>query len=226
MLRQGVLPSVFPWNKLKKAALKTDEEINKESDVGEVKQEGSEIKEEPSTTTTELQPAVINTDESKPPAAQGESSTATMEQDGNTDVPTSQGTIKFTINEQIEALDFNQVWSAARIVEIDYEENEVLIHFEDDKCSSKPDEWICMDSARLRPPQPDAPVGSDKKFVLGERCMASWNDARKFPATVQRIIDEGKEIFFVFISLFFEINFVFFDPYSGEKVCVGTNRKI
>lgn len=203
MLRQGVLPSVFPWNKLKKTALKSDDEINKESGVGEVKQESGEIKEEPSTTTTELEPAVINTNENKPPAAQAESSTATMEQDVNKDEPASQGSIKFTINEQIEALDFNQVWSAARIVEIDYEENEVLIHFEDDKCSSKPDEWICMDSARLRPPQPDAPVGTDKKFVLGERCMASWNDARKFPATVQRIIGEGKKKnFFVFVFFF------------------------
>lgn len=190
MLRQGVLPSVFPWNKLKKDAkktsLKSEDEIKEEPDDQEIKEENIEKKQEP-ITENDMESAAIDTDE-KPPATQIES----MDQETKKAVQTAPGTINFTINEHIQALDFNQVWSSARIVEIDYEENEVLIHFEDDKCSSKPDEWICMDSARLRPPQPDEPQGADENFVLGERCMASWSDARKFPATVQRIIDEGK----------------------------------
>lgn len=37
---------------------------------------------------------------------------------------------------------------SAKVVEIDWDEREVLIHF--DKSSSRFDEWIPMDSSRLR----------------------------------------------------------------------------
>lgn len=40
---------------------------------------------------------------------------------------------------------------AARVVETDWVDREVLIHF--DKWSSRFDEWIPMDSSRLRVPQ-------------------------------------------------------------------------
>lgn len=153
MLKQGVLPSVFPWSKLKK----TDEKTERKA---------------------ETKPAVEKAE--KQPAMQS----ATIEQKAKT-LHTPYGSMNFTINSPIEALDFNDTWSLARIVEVDYEENEVLIHFE--KCSSKHDEWICMDSARLRPLQPIGEV-----FEVGERCMASWSDARKFPATVQKIVEKGE----------------------------------
>lgn len=200
MLRQGVLPSVFPWNKLKKESkksnLKSEEEIKKEPDTSKTKQECMEVKTE-SITDSQLAAAILD---EVPSNLKAESSTA--EQEAKKIVQTPQGTINFAINELIEALDFNQKWSSARIVEIDYEENEVLIHFDNDKCSSKPDEWICMDSARLRPVQPNAlKESSDEKFILGERCMASWSDARKFPATVKKIIDEGKSEYYYLILI-------------------------
>lgn len=179
MLKQGVLPSVFPWSKLKKeskrGAAKQVEEKKETSE--EVKKETIEnVEEEIAKTATE-------SNDEKPPSTTIEQETKTMQ--------TSAGAMNFAIDEPIEALDFNQMWSSARIVEIDYEENEVLIHF--DQYSSKHDEWICMDSARLRPLQPKESEG--EKFEIGERCMASWSDARKFPATVQRIIDAGKKRF-------------------------------
>ena len=56
---------------------------------------------------------------------------------------------KFAPNTRIEALDFNQTWSPATILEVDYEENEVLVHF--DSYSNKYDEWICINSSSIRP---------------------------------------------------------------------------
>lgn len=185
MLRQGVLPSVFPWNKLKKES--------KKKSVDEVKVEPSDVQHdvevnEEQAPIENLEVLTQSTDE-KPSDTHAEA--PTVEQNVKKVVQTPQGAINFAINEHIEALDFNQSWNSAKIVEIDYEENEVLIHF--DKYSSKHDEWICMDSARLRPLQPDVPKeGCTEKFVLGERCMASWSDARKFPATVQKVLEQGK----------------------------------
>jgi PHD finger protein 20 len=40
----------------------------------------------------------------------------------------------------------------ARVVEVDYDDREVLVHF--DRWSSRYDEWIKMDSPRLRAPGP------------------------------------------------------------------------
>lgn len=49
------------------------------------------------------------------------------------------------------------------------------------------DEWISMDSSRLRAIQQykKAPIS----FVVGEQCLARWSDARKFPATVQKVLE-------------------------------------
>lgn len=59
--------------------------------------------------------------------------------------------MKYHPGETIEAKDFDGKWYPAQISEIDWNDKEILVHFE--KC----DEWIQMDSSRLRhlpkPPQ-------------------------------------------------------------------------
>lgn len=93
----------------------------------------------------------------------------------------------FSPGAKLEAQDFDGKWHEAKMVEVDSDEREVLIHF--DKNEKLSDEWIPMDSVRLRP------VSVVKKlelFVVGEKCMARWNDSRKFPATIQKIVDDGK----------------------------------
>lgn len=103
----------------------------------------------------------------------------------------SASSIVFAPGTKLEAKDFNGKWHEAKIVEVDSDEREVLIHFEkNDKLS---DEWIPMDSVRLRPVQV---IKKSDLFVIGEKCMARWNDSRKFPATVQRIIEDGKNFTF------------------------------
>lgn len=43
-----------------------------------------------------------------------------------------------------------------------------------------------MDSSRLRPAQPVV------TFEVGEKVLARWNDCRKFPATVKRVLENGE----------------------------------
>lgn len=50
------------------------------------------------------------------------------------------------------------------------------------------DEWIPMDSSRLRVPVEKSPI----EFKPGDRCLARWTDSRKFPATVVRPLENSK----------------------------------
>ncbi|KAK5646830.1 hypothetical protein RI129_005294 [Pyrocoelia pectoralis] len=229
MLRQGVLPSVFPWSKLKKEPELTTI-IKKESEVTtkpmQVEPEicpdivmKTEIKEEPSDLilNADIKQESFHDDFAQCETSQPvvEKSSTTIEQKGKS-IQTPSGLLNFSVNTRLEALDFNQMWFPAHIVEVDYEESEVLIHFE--KYSSKYDEWISMNSSRLRPYQPvqqpqlphtsysatqlsqqsqtiqshrDLPKkGLNKEaFVEGENVMASWSDARKFPAVIRKVLD-------------------------------------
>lgn len=56
------------------------------------------------------------------------------------------------------------------------------------------DEWIPMNSSRLRPIQlakDNSLNSSSRMYKEGERCMAKWTDSRKFPATVRRVLENG-----------------------------------
>lgn len=101
--------------------------------------------------------------------------------------------INFSIGTKLDAQDFEGGWHEATIVEVDSDEGEVLIHFiKNEKQKSAvtlTDEWIPMDSCRLRPMQV---VKKSEGFAIGEKCMARWNDSRKFPATVQRLVEDGE----------------------------------
>ncbi|KAF5288026.1 hypothetical protein FQA39_LY15555 [Lamprigera yunnana] len=198
MLKQGALPSVFSWSKLRKAvtfgiigkkeSIKMDSEPTNDSTtpdiIAKIKEEPCEPKE-----NVELKEEVIHTpnDLSMKIKKEPEMSSTTIEQKGKS-IQTPLGLLNFTVNTQLEALDFNQMWFPAHIVEVDYEENEVFIHFEN--YSSKYDEWISMNSSRLRPLQPVSKKSAPTEiFVEGEKVMASWSDSRKFPATVTKVLD-------------------------------------
>lgn len=60
----------------------------------------------------------------------------------------NRGGLKFFPGAKLEAKDFNEKWYAAKVVETDWDEREVLIRF--DKWSTRFEEWIPMDSSRLR----------------------------------------------------------------------------
>ncbi|XP_076246985.1 PHD finger protein MBD-R2 isoform X3 [Calliopsis andreniformis] len=100
---------------------------------------------------------------------------------------------------KLEAKDFNEKWYSAKVVETDWEEREVLIHF--DKWSSRFDEWIPMDSSRLRVLQRQSneqtwdlpsPETKMKDFSVGEKILATWADGRKYPAKVNAVLGNDK----------------------------------
>ncbi|CAK1548690.1 unnamed protein product [Leptosia nina] len=125
------------------------------------------------------------------------------------------GAVALTIGSKVEAKDFSCQWHTATISEVDYDEMEVLVHFEESK--NMHDEWISVSSSRLRPYNPsrisqvssaDMPPkhvnNEDKKlderkasFQEGERCLARWRDNRRFMATVHKVLADGQyEIIF------------------------------
>ncbi|KAG5898747.1 hypothetical protein JTB14_020941 [Gonioctena quinquepunctata] len=205
MLRQGVLPSVFPWDKSKleaiKAVSKKEKPTEQKDDAGPtvVKKENDdssmmEIKEEP--LEDKLKEEDLDIENQIPlNEIKIEPREKLDEFEKDKVAESASNSLSFVINSRIEALDFNSEWFPAKIVEVDYEENEVLIHFE--KFSSKYDEWICMNSSRLRPLQSNSSNsttvirkgGPVENYIVGERCLAAWSDSRKFPATVTKVME-------------------------------------
>ncbi|XP_063890671.1 uncharacterized protein LOC126054929 isoform X2 [Helicoverpa armigera] len=59
------------------------------------------------------------------------------------------GSMALSIGSKVEAKDFSGEWHPAEIVEVDYEDMEVLVRYEID--SKRHDEWISVSSPRLRP---------------------------------------------------------------------------
>ncbi|XP_016844455.2 PHD finger protein 20 [Nasonia vitripennis] len=93
------------------------------------------------------------------------------------------------MGDKLEAMDFNEKWYSARVIEIDWFEREVLINF--DKWSSRFNEWIPMDSSRLHALQSYKEPKS-KEFAVGERILATWGDGKKYPAKVNTALDNDK----------------------------------
>ncbi|KAG7205562.1 hypothetical protein KM043_007536 [Ampulex compressa] len=111
----------------------------------------------------------------------------------------NRGGLKFFPGAKLEAKDFNEKWYSAKVVETDWDDREVLIHF--DKWSSRFDEWIPMDSSRLRVLQTQSneqtwelPASETKMrdFSVGERILATWADGRKYPAKVNAVMGNDR----------------------------------
>ncbi|XP_043480685.1 PHD finger protein 20 [Leptopilina heterotoma] len=98
--------------------------------------------------------------------------------------------LNFFPGDKLEAKDFNEKWYTAKVVETDWVEREVLIHF--DKWSARFDEWIPMDSPRLRMLQTQSREMKTKDFVAGERILATWADGRKYPAKVNAVLGNDR----------------------------------
>ncbi|KAK0077917.1 hypothetical protein PV325_003286 [Microctonus aethiopoides] len=106
--------------------------------------------------------------------------------------------LKFFPDAKLEAKDFNEKWQVillfflpfSRVVETDWVDREVLIHF--DKWSSRFDEWIPMDSSRLRVPQISLREPKMRGFTVGERILATWADGRKYPARVNAVLGNDR----------------------------------
>ncbi|XP_037510477.1 PHD finger protein 20-like protein 1 isoform X3 [Rhipicephalus sanguineus] len=96
---------------------------------------------------------------------------------------------------RVEARDFQDKWYAAKVVSVDEENGDVLIHFEG--WSSRYDEWLPMDSPRLRlaanlHTRKEVKKHRYKKseYKKGEEVLARWGDRRKYPAKVIEVKDD------------------------------------
>ncbi|XP_075236677.1 uncharacterized protein LOC142333451 isoform X2 [Lycorma delicatula] len=95
---------------------------------------------------------------------------------------------EFSVGQRIEVKDYRtDTWYTAKIVEVDYDDREVFIHYE--RWSQRFDEWLKWDSQRIRkirlPP-------SHHKFKVGERVLATWSYTKKYPAVVKSVLQDDK----------------------------------
>lgn len=208
MLRQGVLPSVFPWDKSKLEAIIAEVTTKKDTDVckKKIKPKNQQIDAEQSLQKINITEAKVNTgikNEQKNDQSDPENADIKIEEKDHSEIrineetdafdqhqraqvsSTANNPINFAISSKIEVLDTNNIWYTAKINEVDYEENEILIHFE--KFSNKYDEWISMSSPRLRPLQ----CNLIDSYQVGEACMAIWNDSQKSSAVITKKIDNN-----------------------------------
>ncbi|XP_043270444.1 PHD finger protein 20 isoform X3 [Venturia canescens] len=143
--------------------------------MGFMEEESKAIKEEFEPTNTTEEKIIVKSDETKPKPN------------------VNCGSLNFNPGDRIEAKDFNDKWYSARVVETDWAEREVLIHF--DKSSSRFDEWIPMDSSRLRVLQMqsrETKMRQRDDFDVGERILATWADGRKYPAKVNAVLGNDR----------------------------------
>ncbi|XP_026726423.1 uncharacterized protein LOC113492901 isoform X3 [Trichoplusia ni] len=74
------------------------------------------------------------------------------------------GSMSLSVGSKVEAKDFSEDWHPAEIIEVDYDDMEVLVHYEHDK--KRPDEWISVSSPRLRPLSYSSTASSSTTTVL------------------------------------------------------------
>ncbi|GAB6020004.1 hypothetical protein CHUAL_002754 [Chamberlinius hualienensis] len=105
----------------------------------------------------------------------------------------SRSLIRFQVGGRLEARDYLNMWYPSRIIQVDWDNREILIHFE--RWNSRFDEWVSMDSPRLRPitrtsTRKDARtrrITALKEFKIGEIVYAKWSDCKMYPAKIVKV---------------------------------------
>uniref|UniRef100_A0A8P4GDC5 Tudor domain-containing protein n=1 Tax=Dicentrarchus labrax TaxID=13489 RepID=A0A8P4GDC5_DICLA len=106
--------------------------------------------------------------------------------------PPERSGIIFEVGAQLEARDRHKNWYPATIEKIDYDKEQVLIHYR--QWSRRHDEWFHWSSPYLRPlervslrRQGINPPCSQPVFVSGTKVLACWTDCRFYPAKILRV---------------------------------------
>ncbi|XP_023148713.2 PHD finger protein 20-like [Amphiprion ocellaris] len=106
--------------------------------------------------------------------------------------PPDRSGITFEVGAQLEARDRQKTWYAATIEKIDYDKEQVLIHYK--QWSRRHDEWFQWNSPYLRPLERVSlrrqglnPPRSQPMFVSGSKVLACWTDCRFYPAKILRV---------------------------------------
>lgn len=102
--------------------------------------------------------------------------------------------INFRAGEKIEARDCFNMWYPSKIIQVDWDDKEVLIHFE--RWNHRFDEWVSMNSPRLRA----ATRTSSRKekghhrhrgFRIGQVILAKWSDCKMYPGKILKILPDN-----------------------------------
>lgn len=129
-------------------------------------------------------------DKSEPDAESGAGSTSSHKRRRSRPGPV------YTPGTRVEARDFQDKWYPAKVVSVDEEDGDVLIHFEG--WSSRYDEWLPVDSPRLRlathlHTRKEVKKHHSRKseYKKGEEVLARWGDRKKYPAKILEVKEEG-----------------------------------
>ncbi|XP_011210144.2 uncharacterized protein LOC105230848 [Bactrocera dorsalis] len=198
LLKQRVFPTVFPWGKVDPTQVESDLEDLKNNSMN-TSSLTNQSTEDATKATVEAKVAQIMAETAERSAAKANANAVKDDVETaspvTTPVAASPAAVKFepvtsfNPGARLEAQDFDGVWHAARVVEVDNDDREVLIKFErSGKVKSAvvgTEEWIPMNSTRLRQKVSTKPV---PVFELEEKCMARWSGPRKFPGTIKKIL--------------------------------------
>ncbi|XP_074536731.1 PHD finger protein 20-like [Halichoeres trimaculatus] len=106
--------------------------------------------------------------------------------------PPDRSGIIFEVGAQLEARDRLKNWYPATIEKIDYDTEQVLIHYR--QWSRRHNEWFQWTSPYLRPLERVSlrrqglnPPCSQPRFVSGTKVLACWTDCRFYPAKILRV---------------------------------------
>ncbi|GFV92377.1 c2H2-type domain-containing protein [Trichonephila clavipes] len=99
--------------------------------------------------------------------------------------------IIWKIGEPVQANE-KGVWYNAKIVDINYIETSVKIHYL--KWNSRYDSWLPMDSENLRSAQNIKPLikKSLRKFAIGQNILAKWKDNNLYEAVVKKCLGDDE----------------------------------
>uniref|UniRef100_UPI0037E727CD PHD finger protein 20-like n=1 Tax=Semicossyphus pulcher TaxID=241346 RepID=UPI0037E727CD len=106
--------------------------------------------------------------------------------------PPDRSGITFEVGAQLEARDRHKNWYPATIEKIDYDTEQVLIHYR--QWSRRHNEWFQWTSPFLRPLERVSlrrqglnPPCAQPRFVSGTKVLACWTDCRFYPAKILRV---------------------------------------
>ncbi|XP_060889930.1 PHD finger protein 20-like [Labrus mixtus] len=106
--------------------------------------------------------------------------------------PPDRSGITFEVGAQLEARDRHKNWYPATIEKIDYDTEQVLVHYR--QWSRRHNEWFQWTSPYLRPLERVSlrrqglnPPCSQPRFLSGTKVLACWTDCRFYPAKILRV---------------------------------------
>uniref|UniRef100_A0A6B2EFM2 Putative phd zn-finger n=1 Tax=Phlebotomus kandelakii TaxID=1109342 RepID=A0A6B2EFM2_9DIPT len=206
LLKIGAFPTIFPWGVTPNSSTEgeqkksTSKEASAEKGDAALKAPATDNLKQKKSTAVKRSASVENVNKSpQKKILRKASDTAIVKEEKLSVSPAKKfdPVTCFTPGTRIEAQDFNNVWHSAMVMEVDNADREVLVHLEikdPEKSTGIVDEWIPMDSSRLRPMQVKSEADKQKPLVtytIGEKIHARWNDARKFRATVQQVLENN-----------------------------------